>query len=74
MPKTPSVILRRLLEKRQIELLDIYHGKKNDIIRVKDGLSGKVALYESSTHVRDIVERSELEKLAEEIERVLRGR
>ncbi len=73
MPKTPSVILKGLLVKKQIELLDIYHGKEKDIIRVKDRLSGKVTLYESSTHVRDIVEKSDLEKLAEEIEKVLRG-
>ncbi len=73
MPKTPSVILRNLLEKKQIELLDIYHGKDRDIIRVKDKLTGKVGLYISKTHIRDIVSSEELEKLASAIEKELRG-
>jgi hypothetical protein len=73
MPKTPSVILKKLLEDRQIELLDIYHYRDKDIIRVKDKLSGKVDLYVSKTHVRDMADKAELEKLASEIEAKLRG-
>jgi hypothetical protein len=73
MPKTPSVILRNELEKRQIELLDIYHLKDKDIIRVKDKLSGKVFLYESKTFVRDM-DRDAIVKLADNIQGVVRGR
>ncbi len=67
MPKTPSKILADLLSKEQVELLDIYHRKDGDIIRVKDKLSGKVDLYVSKTHVRDIVSEEDLAKLASEI-------
>ncbi len=73
MPKTPSVILKKLLEDRQIEMLDIYHYRDKDIIRVKDKLSGRVELYVSKTHVRDMVDKESLEKLASDIEALLRG-
>ncbi len=73
MPKTPSIILRNELEKRQIELLDIYHLKDKDIIRVKDKLSGRVFLYESKTFVRDM-DNNTIAKLADNIQSVVRGR
>ncbi len=71
MPKTPGVILRELLDKKQIELLDIYHRKDKDIIRVKDKLTGKVILVESKTFVRDM-DKEELSKLADKIEEELK--
>ncbi len=67
MPKTPSRILADLLSKEQVELLDIYHRKDGDIIRVKDKLTGKVELYISKTHARDIVSSDDLAKLANDI-------
>ncbi len=74
MPKTPSVLLRMALEKRQIELLDIYHSKEKDLIRVKDKLTGKVILYESKRHVRDLTGAEEIEKLVDEIEKALKSK
>ncbi len=72
MPKTRSVVLRSMLEKKQIELLDIYHTRDGDIIRVKDRLTGKVGLYTTKAHVRDIVDDGELAKIAEAVEKSLR--
>ncbi len=74
LPKTRSVVLREMLEKKQIELLDIYHRRDGDLIRVKDKLTGKVGLYTSKTHVRDIVDDNELLKLADDVEKSLRGK
>ncbi|ADI31422.1 hypothetical protein [Staphylothermus hellenicus] len=71
MPKTPSVILREELAKRQLELLDIYHGKEKDIIRVKDKMSGKVFLYETKTFVRDM-DKDRITELANNIQEKLK--
>ncbi|ABN69621.1 hypothetical protein Smar_0513 [Staphylothermus marinus F1] len=71
MPKTPSIILREELAKRQLELLDIYHGKEKDIIRVKDKMTGKVFLYETKTFVRDM-DKDRIIELANSIQEKLK--
>lgn len=71
MPKAPSVILREELAKRQLELLDIYHGKEKDIIRVKDKMTGKVFLYETKTFVRDM-DKDRIAELANNIQEKLK--
>ncbi|MET1159900.1 MAG: hypothetical protein ABWW65_02970 [Thermoprotei archaeon] len=67
MPKTPSVIVREELWKRGYELLDIYHYKDKDILRVKHRGTGKVFLYEIRKHVRDLTNREEIINLVNSI-------
>lgn len=73
MPKTPSITLRLEMSKKGLELLDIYHGKDNDIIRYRDNLTGKVYLYISKKHVRDYVQRDEIISLVNELIKNSRG-
>jgi hypothetical protein len=72
-PKTPSIVLKKLLEKEQVELLDIYHRSDGDIIRVKDKLTGKVGLHTVKMHVRDIIDEDKMRELAAAIVKELRG-
>ncbi|RLG81419.1 MAG: hypothetical protein DRO13_01230 [Thermoprotei archaeon] len=67
MPKTPSVILREELSRMGYELLDIYQYRDRDIIRIKHRMSGKIFLYETKRHVRDLVSRDEIRELASSI-------
>ncbi len=67
MPKTPSVLLKEEMFKKGLDLLDIYHHRDGDIIRFKNRLTGKVYLYISKKHVRDLVDVGELKKLIEEL-------
>ncbi len=70
MPKTPSVILREELKSRNIELLDIYSFKDHDVIRVRDKLTGKVALYTSKRKVNTLSSKEEIVKLADELKKL----
>jgi len=67
MPKTPSVILREELAKKGYELLDIYHGREKDTIRIKNLLNGRVYLIESNKHVRDLIGREDVIKFINEL-------
>ncbi len=67
MPKTPSIILREKLYSKGYELLDIYHLKDKDIIRLKNRITNKVYLYESKKHVRDLISDKDIDKLVNNI-------
>ncbi len=67
MPKTPSIILKEELSKKQIELLDIYRFKDYDLIRVKNKLTNKVYLVKVEGHVSDIVIKEGLHNVIEKI-------
>ena len=73
MPKTPGVILREKMYAKGLELLDIYHRKDGDLIRFKDRISGKVYLYATKKHVRDLVEDKEYDELVEEMLKQVRS-
>ncbi len=67
MPKTPSIILKEELSKKQIELLDIYRFKDHDLIRVRNKLTNKVYLIKVEGHVSDIVTKEGLQNVIEKI-------
>lgn len=66
-PKTPSVILREELAKKQLELLDIYRFKDHDLIRVKHSVTNKVYLIKVKKHVSDMVNKKDIDEVVKEI-------
>lgn len=67
MPKSPSVLLKLELSKHGYEVLDIYEFRDKDVIRVKVKSTGKVFLYESKKHVKELNRVDELKALVSDI-------
>ncbi|RLG82717.1 MAG: hypothetical protein DRO40_06910 [Thermoprotei archaeon] len=67
MPKTPSVLLKQELAKKQLELLDIYRFKTHDIIRVRHSMTNKVYLVKVEKHVSDIASEKDLDEIVKKI-------
>lgn len=67
MPKSRAELLRRELEKVNLELLDIYSFKDADYIRVRHKASGKVLVYESKKKVQMLATLDDVKALALDI-------
>ncbi|MCD6487601.1 MAG: hypothetical protein J7K21_00045 [Desulfurococcales archaeon] len=67
MPKTPSVILRNMLAKHQIELLDIYRFKDHDLVRIKLPIANKVYLVKVGKHITDLASDEDYEQVVKTI-------
>ncbi|MGC8954287.1 MAG: hypothetical protein ACP5N5_06180 [Desulfurococcus sp.] len=72
MPKTISVLLRRELLKRDVELLDIYRFKDREFVRVKDRVAGRVMLYAPKIRLSSVTSREDLARIVDEIASALR--
>ncbi|ADV64457.1 hypothetical protein [Desulfurococcus mucosus] len=74
MPKTVSVLLRRELLKRDLELLDIYRFSDREVVRIKDRVSGKVMVHVLKTRLPSILSQEDLARIASEIASTVRSR
>jgi hypothetical protein len=67
MAKNPTVLLASELVKHGFELLDVYHTREGDFIRVVEKLSGKVVLVKSKMPVSSITGANEIVSLVNEV-------
>uniref|UniRef100_A0A7C2BLE3 Uncharacterized protein n=1 Tax=Thermosphaera aggregans TaxID=54254 RepID=A0A7C2BLE3_9CREN len=67
MAKNPSVLLANELVKHGFELLDVYHTREGDLIRVVEKLTGRVVLVKSKTPVSSITGANDMAGLVNEI-------
>jgi len=74
MPKTISVLLRNELLRHNIELLDIYRFSNKDVVRVRDRVSGRVAVYALKSPLSSVTSRDDLVKVVNEILGIYRAK
>jgi len=74
MPKTISVLLRSELLRHNVELLDIYRFSNKDIVRVRDRVSGKVAVYALKSPLSSVTSRDDLVKVVNEVLGIYRAK
>lgn len=67
MPKNPAELLRRELEKLNVELLDIYTFRDLDVIRAYSKQTGKVIVYKSKRKITTLASQEDVKNLAVEI-------
>lgn len=67
MPKNIVILLRKVLNTQNLELLDVYRFKDSDYIRVRDKFTGKIYIHKLKMQLRQVTSLDELKIIVEEI-------